>query len=228
MNPAPLLKSAACDGKIDMSSFQVSGENSLKQNFSKARDLLLHHCCGPCSPTVIDKFAGSFNIISYWFNPNIHPAEENNLRKTAMLELAAKKGLSVRFGPEYSESLWLDNAKAAGADRCRFCYYLRMKEAAKAAKTYNAGSFSTTLLSSPHQKHELIREAAMKAAAEEKVSFVYEDFRPFYYEGKKQAKEMGLYMQKYCGCIYSFEESAVSRQLKAKETKTLLKLRYDR
>jgi epoxyqueuosine reductase len=213
--------------------------------------LLLHHCCGPCSPSVIARFAESYNIISYWFNPNIQPAEENNLRKTAMLDLAAKKGLTMQFGPEYSESLWLDNAKAAETEntsssegrpasslpageagagkpacrrgRCRFCYYLRMKEAAKAAKKNNAGCFSTTLLSSPHQKHELIRETAMKAAAEEKVSFIYEDFRPFYYEGKKQAKEMGLYMQKYCGCIYSFQESAVSRQLKANRSKTLLK-----
>ena len=146
-----------------------------------------------------------------------------------MLDLAAKKGLSMRFGPEYPESLWLESAKAAGADshsssmpageagagRCRFCYYLRMKEAAKAAKTNNAGSFSTTLLSSPHQKHELIREAAMKAAAEEKVNFVYQDFRTFYYEGKKQAKDMGLYMQKYCGCMPSLIEREKERKIKA-------------
>jgi len=107
-----------------------------------------------------------------------------------MLELADKKGLLMHFGPEYPESLWLENARSAGPDRCRFCYYLRMKEAAKAAKQCTAEGFSTTLLSSPYQKHELIRETAMKAAEEEKVKFVYEDFRPFFYEGKKQAKEI--------------------------------------
>lgn len=176
--------------------------------------LLLHHCCGPCSPSVIAKFAEKFDIISFWFNPNIQPAEENHLRKTAMLEMAAKKGFSVNFRTEYPESLWLENARSAGPDRCRFCYYLRMKEAAKAARECNAEGFSTTLLSSPYQKHELIRETAMKVAEEENIKFVYVDFRPFFYEGKKQAKEMGLYMQKYCGCLFSKDEAEMQRASK--------------
>jgi len=58
-------------------------------------------------------------------------------------------------------------------------------------------------LSSPWQKHELVRSAGETAAQKYKVNFVYRDFRPVYYEGKNIAWRFGSYMQKYCGCIFS-------------------------
>lgn len=178
------------------------------------RRLLLHHCCGPCSPEVISRFGESYAIESFWFNPNIQPAEEKALREAALLALAVSSGLPVSFGPEYPESEWLEKARSAGADRCGFCYYLRLKETAKAARAGGLECFSTTLLSSPYQKHELIKETAFKIAEEEKVNFIYEDFRPHFYEGKQKAREMGLYLQKYCGCIFSKQERESQKKRK--------------
>jgi len=80
---------------------------------------------------------------------------------------------------------------------------MRLEKTAEFAKTNGFGLFTTTLPVSPHQDHDLIKEAGDRAAAKFGVSFLYEDFTSGYREGHQEAKEKGLYMQKYCGCIYS-------------------------
>ena len=81
-------------------------------------DLLLHHCCAPCSVKVIDRVKENFNISGFWFNPNIHPLDENTKRKNSLIELAAGKGVKLYFGQEYTENLWIQNA---GKFKDRFC-----------------------------------------------------------------------------------------------------------
>ena len=66
--------------------------------------------------------------------------------------------------------------------------------------------FTSTLFVSPYQNHELLAETARAAAEEFGVSFLYRDFRPYFREGQDRARALGLYMQKYCGCIFSEEE----------------------
>lgn len=67
-------------------------------------------------------------------------------------------------------------------------------------------SFSTTLLVSPYQKHDALKELGEKLAKEYGIQFVYRDFRVGFREGQRKARELGLYMQKYCGCVFSEEE----------------------
>ena len=182
--------------------------------------LLLHHCCAPCSVKVIGRLREKFDLKSFWFNPNIYPADENARRRESLLRLASMEGLLLVPGPEYPESLWMDNARSYEGERCRFCYSLRLKETARKAKSLGLKYFSTSLLSSPYQKHDLIRETAAAAAGEEGVEFYYEDFRPYYYEGKNEARKLGFYMQKYCGCVFSKQESDIRYQQKAAKSKT--------
>jgi len=177
--------------------------------------ILLHHCCAPCSVKVIEKTAEKFDIRGFWYNPNIHPAEENASRKKSLMELAAKKSLRLYLGTECTQEEWINNFKLSGLDRCVFCYSIRLRETAKKAKLEGLKYFSTTLLASPYQKHELIKETALRAAREEQIEFYYEDFRPYYYEGKTEARNLGYYMQKYCGCIFSKEEREISKARKA-------------
>jgi len=92
------------------------------------------------------------------------------------------------------------------ARRCAFCYRLRLEKTAALAVEKGCDAFSTTLLISPHQNHELIREIGESLATRYGVSFLYRDFRPRFRQGQNQAREAGYYMQKYCGCIYSEEE----------------------
>jgi predicted adenine nucleotide alpha hydrolase (AANH) superfamily ATPase len=90
--------------------------------------------------------------------------------------------------------------------RCAFCYKLRLEKAAAYAAANGYEAFSTTLLISPYQNHDFIRENGEKLAAQYHLEFLYRDFRPHFREGQKLAKEREYYMQKYCGCIFSEEE----------------------
>ena len=97
-------------------------------------------------------------------------------------------------------------------DRCRFCYTMRLAETAKTAVRLGFDAFTTTLLISPYQKHEMLVEAGKKIADENGAEFYYEDFRKGYGESREMAKALELYMQKYCGCIFSEKERYLKRK----------------
>jgi len=88
--------------------------------------------------------------------------------------------------------------------------YWRLGEAAKTASSLGFDAFTTTLLISPYQKHEMLVDAGEKAADEHGIGFYYEDFREGYSESRDIAKGLELYMQKYCGCIFSEKERYLS------------------
>ena len=92
------------------------------------------------------------------------------------------------------------------AGRCVKCYEMRLYEAARQARDGGFDSFTSSLFISPYQKHDLMREVAEQAAAAYGVAFLYRDFRPYFRAGQERARELGFYMQKYCGCIFSEEE----------------------
>ena len=81
-----------------------------------------------------------------------------------------------------------------------------LAEAARAAKEGGFDAFTSSLFISPYQKHELMRDVAYLAAEENGVTFYYQDFRPMFRDGQARARELGFYMQKYCGCIFSEQE----------------------
>ncbi len=87
--------------------------------------------------------------------------------------------------------------------RCRFCYSMRLRQAAYIAKTGNFQAFTSTLLVSPYQNHKLVQEIGQAAGAEYGIAFIYMDFRTGFQEGQQQARKANIYRQQYCGCIYS-------------------------
>jgi len=118
---------------------------------------------------------------------------------------AELKGTRIVYEIDYDLEKYLRGALDA-EDRCRFCYTYRLTEAAKKAHMLGFDAFTTTLLISPYQKHEMIAELGRKLAGEYDVAFYYEDFRTGYRESREIARNLGLYMQKYCGCIFSEKE----------------------
>ena len=90
--------------------------------------------------------------------------------------------------------------------RCGHCYEVRLEQTAKFAAENGFDSFTTTLLVSPYQNHELLAETAERMAQRYGVRFLYRDFRPGFRDGQAKARELGLYMQKYCGCVFSEED----------------------
>ncbi|MCX5782190.1 MAG: epoxyqueuosine reductase QueH [Elusimicrobia bacterium] len=174
--------------------------------------LLLHHCCAPCSPSVLDMLSKDFEIKSFWFNPNIQPKDEHDKRKEALIVFLTEQGKELINGPDFSKDSWIWQNTRKNTERCKLCYYLRLSQTALEAKRLNIRNFSSTLLSSPHQKHEDIKFIAEQIAKAENLNFIYRDFRPFYYDGKNKIAEKKLYVQKYCGCSFSLEEQKEKKQ----------------
>ena len=183
--------------------------------------LLLHTCCAPCSVHCIDLLRGEgIEPVSFWFNPNIHPYQEYKARRDALREYASSIDLELIIREDYGLR---DFVRAVAPDidhRCKHCYTIRMEETARFAAENGFTHFSTTLLVSPYQDHAGICAAAEEFARQYGVQFLYRDFRPGFREGQCKAREVGIYMQKYCGCIFS-EEDRYAKQIKRDQEASL-------
>ncbi|MBE0428880.1 MAG: epoxyqueuosine reductase QueH [Thermoleophilia bacterium] len=181
--------------------------------------LLLHICCAPCATATFDAWRALGTIPEgVFFNPNIHPFSEFQRRRDTLLAYASEIGLRLIGEPVYDVAGWL--RMVAGNDekgrRCRICISGRLRFTADLARSAGFEAFSTTLLISPWQEHEIIREEGEKAAAAAGVEFAYRDLRSEYGRSREMSREAGLYRQKYCGCIYSEAETALERRRKAR------------
>ncbi|HHY47143.1 MAG TPA: epoxyqueuosine reductase QueH [Firmicutes bacterium] len=169
--------------------------------------VLLHTCCAPCTTFCRKSLEeDGMEVTGYFYNPNIHPYKEFERRRDTMKDYAARTGFSVVYHDGYELEDFIRNVVFREAERCRFCYYMRLKKAAEVAKELGADAFSTTLLISPYQKHDLIRATGELVSQEEGIPFLYKDFRSGYRESVRMSRGMGLYRQPYCGCIYSEKE----------------------
>ncbi len=168
--------------------------------------ILLHSCCAPCAVKCAEALQKQGLVTLFWYNPNIHPFTEYKKRKTTLAEYANNFQLQCILEGDYAlqefiSKVWQDMGK-----RCSICYRMRLERTAEYAVKNGFDAFSTTLLISPYQDHNLIAEIARTAGEKYGVSFLYYDFRPLFREGNAQARTLDLYMQKYCGCIFSEEE----------------------
>lgn len=171
--------------------------------------LLLHTCCAPCSVYCIDSLRKEgIEPTIYWFNPNIHPYMEYKARRDCLKEYTKRINVDAIFEERYGLRDFCKNVVDDLDNRCKnYCYLVRLEQTAKYAKENGFDSFSTTLLVSPYQNHEALVEIANNMATKYGVEFVYRDFRIGFREGQAKARELGLYMQKYCGCVFSEEQS---------------------
>jgi len=170
-------------------------------------DIVLHTCCAPCSVKCIDELQKEgFKPLIYWYNPNIHPYTEYKNRKNTLIDYTKSLNLKLVLNENYGLREFIKGIYPNFAERCEYCYRVRLNETAKYAAENGYSLFSTTLLISPYQQHDLIAKIGEEAAEKYGIGFLYRDFRPYFREGQRMARELGLYMQKYCGCIFSEEE----------------------
>ncbi len=168
---------------------------------------LLHICCAPCANQCIDALRSEgAELTGFWYNPNIHPFTEYRARRNTVREYAKLVSLPMIEQDEYGLRPFVRAVADDIAGRCVKCYEMRLYRAAETAAREGFDSFTSSLFISPYQNHELMREVASRAAAEFGVEFLYRDFRPLFRAGQERARELGLYMQKYCGCVFSEQE----------------------
>ncbi len=170
--------------------------------------LLLHTCCAPCSVYCIDTLRKEgIEPVLYWYNPNIHPYIEYKARRDCLKEYAKSINVQAIFEEEYGLDEFCKNVCNNLKSRCvNYCYPVRLRKTFEYAKKNGYDTVSTTLLYSIYQNHEFIKSYMEKLSEEFGIAFLYRDFREGFWKGHEKAKELELYMQKYCGCIFSEED----------------------
>jgi hypothetical protein len=179
--------------------------------------ILLHICCSPCLiyPLRILREIGH-DVTGHFFNPNIHPYLEYQRRADTLSAYAGEKGLPVIWAEDYGMEAFFRLVAGHEDDRCRICYTLRLQETARVAKEEGFTGFTTTLLYSKFQKHDVIREVGERLGREVGIPFVYHDFRAGWQEGVDLSREIGMYRQPYCGCLYSEKDRYYRQATKQK------------
>jgi predicted adenine nucleotide alpha hydrolase (AANH) superfamily ATPase len=169
-----------------------------------AEKILIHACCAPCStvPTARLRDKG-FNVLTFFFNPNIHPYAELRNRLMSMQQFVNSRNLIGFFYTGYPLEKFLRMQLSQMEERCAGCYELRLTATANKARQEGIRLFSTTLLVSPYQKHDLVAHVGKNVQKATGVDFVYFDWRPHWRETRLISRREGLYLQKYCGCIFS-------------------------
>lgn len=182
--------------------------------------ILLHVCCGPCALYPLEALRKQgHEVEGYFYNPNIHPFREFKNRINALKEMAEQEKFQVEISEKYGLQEYLRRVVFHEQDRCRICYDMRMEQTAKNASLMGYDAFCTTLLYSRYQQHETIREKCEQLGSAYSIDFYYEDFRTGWQQGVDRSKEIGLYRQPYCGCIFSEQERYDKKMRKPKERK---------
>lgn len=182
--------------------------------------LLMHACCAPCSVYCIDTLRKeNIEPTIFWYNPNIHPYMEYKARKDCLIEYTSKIDVKLEIIDEYGLDDFCKNVSNDLNSRCtNYCYPIRLRKTFEFAKEHGYDTVTTTLLYSIYQNHDYIKFLCEKYSKEFGIEFLYRDFRYGFWEGHDKAKAEELYMQKYCGCIFSEED----RYLKKKKDKLSL------
>lgn len=188
----------------------------LIDNLDYTPKILLHSCCGPCSSYVISNLSNYFDITVVYYNPNIEPVEEYNLRKSEQIKLL--KSIKTKNKLDFIDSDYDNNlyhefisgleSEREGGKRCSKCFYLRLQYTAKLAKSMGYDYFGTTLTVSPYKNAYIINNIGNRLEHIYNIKWLISDFkkRDGYKKSIILSKEYNLYRQHYCGCLYSKED----------------------
>lgn len=168
------------------------------------KSVLIHVCCAHCAAYTVDYWRQQgYEVSALWYNPNIHPYLEHQHRLESTQSLAQQIDLPLMVTEGYDMIEYFRRVAGHEAERCQCCFDLRLSKTAETARENGLSAFTTTLLISPHQKHDIIRETGHKIAEEQGLEFLYADLRKRYSDSRHLTKPLNLYRQQYCGCIYS-------------------------
>jgi len=179
--------------------------------------LLMHICCANCTLFPLKSLlAKGIDVKGLWFNPNIHPYTEYQMRLDSVQKLQKEWGLDIEYIDYYGLKEFLRAVVNREDDRCILCYSMRLEEAARTAKKMGLDGFTTTLLVSPYQEFDMVVTVGREMGKRYTIPFYVEDFRHGWKDSINLSKELGLYRQKYCGCIYS-EMERYQKKVKSDE-----------
>jgi predicted adenine nucleotide alpha hydrolase (AANH) superfamily ATPase len=179
--------------------------------------ILVHACCASCSSYVLEHLAERYTVTAYFYNPNIHPRDEYDLRLAEMRRLCEGLGVPLVEG-EYRSLRWwkeIDPYKRLPekSERCWACYRMRFEETARKATELGISIFTTTLSVSPHKVYAQIVRIGEELARRRGLTFLPEDFKKHdgFKKSVERSRELALTRQDYCGCLLSRREARERR-----------------
>ncbi|OGO24232.1 MAG: hypothetical protein A2144_13645 [Chloroflexi bacterium RBG_16_50_9] len=168
------------------------------------KSVLIHVCCAHCAAYTVDYWRQQgYEVSALWYNPNIHPYLEHQQRLESIRSLAGETNLPLIVAEGYDMMEYFRRVVGHEAQRCQYCYHLRLSHTAAVARQQGFNAFTSTLLISPQQKHDILRETGNQIADEQGIEFLYADLRKRYSDSRHLTKPLNLYRQQYCGCLYS-------------------------
>lgn len=187
----------------------------------KGTKVLLHCCCAPCSASILECLhQEGIAVTIFFYNPNIHPKEEYELRKQEVIRLATEWSIPYVDGDD-DTLLWFQNTKGMEWEpergkRCECCFFMRLTKTAHYAKEHGFPFFTTSLSSSRWKDAEQIRTSGEKASHKHGVFFWNRNWRKgeLSERGRQIAEEKRFYRQQYCGCVYSLRDANMRREKK--------------
>lgn len=180
--------------------------------------ILLHSCCAPCSTAVIERLKDDYEIVIFYYNPNIYPKEEYEKRKNEEIKYIkylneTEKDINISFlDCDYESEKFYELTRGfekerEGGARCAICFKLRLMETAKKAKELGINLFGTTLTVSPHKNAELINLIGLSIENEIGIKFLVSNFKKEngYKRSVELSKQNNIYRQNYCGCEFALK-----------------------
>ena len=182
---------------------------------NNGKKLLLHTCCAPCSGSIILSIqASGIDFTIFFYNPNIHPKKEYEIRKDENIRFAEKYGVPI-VDAEYDTDNWYARAKGMEFEpergsRCAMCFDMRMERTALYAHENSFDTIATSLGISRWKDLNQVNEAGKNAANK------YEGLTYWDYNWRKNGgsacnmeicKSEKFYQQEYCGCAFSLRDA---------------------
>lgn len=182
---------------------------------NNGKKLLLHSCCAPCSGELMEAFlASGIDYTIYFYNPNIHPAKEYEIRKDENVRFAEKHGVPF-IDADYDRDNWFERAKGMEDEpergiRCTMCFDMRFERTALHASEHGFDVITSSLGISRWKNMEQINDCGIRAAEH------YPGITYWTYNWRKQggssrmidiSKREAFYQQEYCGCVYSLRDT---------------------
>ncbi len=173
--------------------------------------ILLHTCCAPCLLYPYRRLVDmGYDVVSYWYNPNIYPVMERVIRFRELERYCSDKGIEFVYDASPSSDFFsiMGDRLVDSPSRCSLCWAIRLENTAKKAHELGIKNFTTTLLVSRYQDPQEINRLGKDIARDVGISYLAFDFRDGFDWAHQEAKRLGMYRQRWCGCIYSFSARA--------------------